>query len=683
MLKRFLVYALVFLLSGLPAYAQRPIGGGSSGGGTSFNGVLLDAAAGDPVTDTTNNAIRVNIVAGAVGGSGGTSSAEDAAAANADLGTPAYSVRNDSVTGATSADGDYQPLKSDSAGRLYVTGTGGTFPVTDNSGSLTVDAPVATPVFVRLSDGTNPISTLEVSLASVPSHAVTNAGTFVVQENGAALTALQLIDNVVGVEDAVAGSAYSGVPLLAVRQDSQTALAADGDFISPTIDSAGGLRVSIVAGAGSGGTAMTDDAAFTAGTTSITPVGAMFDDTSTDSVNENDAGIVRMSANRNMYTTLRDAAGNERGANVNASNELLTSSNTELPSAAAMADDTANPTVPGVAAYMMAFDGTTWDRARLATDQTEDAAAAGGEGGPMVLTVRRDTAASSAGTDGDFATLNTDASGRLWVNCGTGCSGGTQYAEDAAHASGNTGTLALVVRNDAGTALAADGDNIPLMVNSAGALYTAVTGTVTVASHAVTNAGTFVTQENGAALTALQLIDDVVFTDDAAYTPGTSSLAMSGYQVDESSTDSVDEGDAGAARMTLDRLAYAAVGATASRAQSLNECTIVSAASTNSTNCKNAAGNFYGIDLINTTTTVYYLRMYNTSSAPTCSSATGFIRSIPIPPAAAAGGAGGVVRVLPVGVGYDTGISFCLTGGSSSTDNTSAATGIFGTILYK
>lgn len=53
--------------------------------------------------------------------------------------------------------------------------------ITDNSGSLTVDAPVGTPVYVRLSDGTSAISTLPVSLASVPSHAVTNAGTFAVQ----------------------------------------------------------------------------------------------------------------------------------------------------------------------------------------------------------------------------------------------------------------------------------------------------------------------------------------------------------------------------------------------------------------------------------------------------------------------------------------------------------------------
>ena len=67
--------------------------------------------------------------------------------------------------------------------------------INDSGNSITVDAPVGTPVFVRLSDGSSAIATLPVSLASVPSHAVTNAGTFAVQVDGAALTALQLIDN--------------------------------------------------------------------------------------------------------------------------------------------------------------------------------------------------------------------------------------------------------------------------------------------------------------------------------------------------------------------------------------------------------------------------------------------------------------------------------------------------------
>lgn len=107
---------------------------------------------------------------------------------------------------------------------------------------------------------------------------------------------------------------------------------------------------------------------------------------------------------------------------------------------------------------------------------------------------------------------------------------------------------------------------------------------------------------------------------------------------------------------------------------------LTSAASTNSTNVKASAGNIYLIRAINTTATLYYLRMYNASSAPTCSSATNFIETIPIP--ASTTGAG-VVSPIVVGQGYTTGISFCLTGGGSSTDNTNAATGVYLTILYK
>lgn len=66
----------------------------------------------------------------------------------------------------------------------------------------------------------------------------------------------------------------------------------------------------------------TDDAAFTPATDKVAMVGATFDDVAPDSVNEGDAGALRMSANRNLYTTIRDAAGNERGLNVDANGEI-------------------------------------------------------------------------------------------------------------------------------------------------------------------------------------------------------------------------------------------------------------------------------------------------------------------------------------------------------------------------
>src|SRR4051812_6907917 len=77
-----------------------------------------------------------------------------------------------------------------------------------------------------------------------------------------------------------------------------------------------------------------------------------------------------------------------------------------------------------------------------ATDlgKAEDAAHTSGDVGVAALTKRTDTAASSAGTDGDYATLNTTAAGKLWI---AGAS-----AEDAAHTDADLGLAALTRRID-------------------------------------------------------------------------------------------------------------------------------------------------------------------------------------------------------------------------------------------
>jgi hypothetical protein len=111
---------------------------------------------------------------------------------------------------------------------------------------------------------------------------------------------------------------------------------------------------------------------------------------------------------------------------------------------------------------------------------------------------------------------------------------------------------------------------------------------------------------------------------------------------------------------------------------------LTSAASTNSTTANAAASRLMSMSLENTTTTVYYMRFYNAASAPTCSSATNFVRTYPVPPASAAGGVGGTnLNFGPTGVAFSTGLSFCLTGGGSSTDNTNAATGVYINLDYK
>lgn len=109
-------------------------------------------------------------------------------------------------------------------------------------------------------------------------------------------------------------------------------------------------------------------------------------------------------------------------------------------------------------------------------------------------------------------------------------------------------------------------------------------------------------------------------------------------------------------------------------------CYVTTAATTNATNCKAGPGSVQFIRGINTTATLYYLRMYNLAAAPTCSSATGFIESIPIP--ANVAGAG-MVSPMPTGQRYSTGIGFCITDSGASTGNGAAATGVYVTILYK
>jgi hypothetical protein len=123
------------------------------------------------------------------------------------------------------------------------------------------------------------------------------------------------------------------------------------------------------------------------------------------------------------------------------------------------------------------------------------------------------------------------------------------------------GNIVAAVRRDADTTLVDTTNEVaPLQVDARGALKveafsgeTLPVSLATVPSHAVTNAGTFAVQVDGNALTALQLIDDTVFVDDAAFTPATSKVNSVGFLADSTSTDSVDEGDIGAARMTLDR----------------------------------------------------------------------------------------------------------------------------------
>jgi hypothetical protein len=115
----------------------------------------------------------------------------------------------------------------------------------------------------------------------------------------------------------------------------------------------------------------------------------------------------------------------------------------------------------------------------------------------------------------------------LSVVPGTGATALGKAVDSAAGAT-DTGVALLFVRDDALSALTpAEGDYVPGRVNANGAIHTHI------ASGGIAG-----------------------IADDAAFTPGTSEVLPIGLQADETAPDSVNEGDIGCPRMSLDRKQY-------------------------------------------------------------------------------------------------------------------------------
>lgn len=222
-------------------------------------------------------------------------------------------------------------------------------------------------------------------------------------------------------------------------------------------------------------------------------------------------------------------------------------------------------------------------------------------------------------------------------------------SEDAAHASGDAGIMALAVRNDTAGALSGtDGDYTPLQTDSA--------GNVRVAIAAATNSATRI--------------------DDAAFTPATHYAAViAGI----STTDSVDSGDAGAIRMTTDRKLFvtpvpnAEEGCSIYKSLDLDE---------SEEQVKATAGVVYGFIWGNRATAIRYLKFYNDTAANVIVGTTVPDITIALPANASDAVAG--VAMLPVGIKFSTAITIAATTGFADNDTGSPGTNdIIVTILYK
>lgn len=314
---------------------------------------------------------------------------------------------------------------------------------------------------------------------------------------------------------------------------------------------------------------------------------------------------------------------------------------TELPAAAALADNMANPTTPLVGACLAVWDGGFWDR--LPGNSTDGALVNLGTNNDVTVTSGNITVSGTATVSGTVAATQ---SGTWTLGANSGVDIGDITINNASGAS-------AVNIQDGGNTITVDGT-------------VAVSGTVTIAG-AVTNAGTFATQVDGAALTALQLIDNPVLVDDAAFTPATSSVMMAGFQADEASTDSVDEGDAGAARMTLDRKQI--VTLQPHTAGGLTPYKLVSAATTNATVVKASAGQLYEIFVSSVNAAVRYLKLYDKATSPTIGTDTP-IWTLAIPGNTAGAG---FAKTIPNGLTFTAGISFGLTTEATDAGTTAVA----------
>lgn len=257
-----------------------------------------------------------------------------------------------------------------------------------------------------------------------------------------------------------------------------------------------------------------DDAAFAVAVDSVLPMGALADEAGTDSVDEGDVGIPRMTLDRKLLVRVVGATDSSRLA-VNASGEV------------SVAYGSGSFVVTGT---VSAVQSGTWNVNARTNDSAGTAIGSTVVGGKTGLNqyVINGAAADAVNIQDGGNTITVDGT-VIVTNADLTTIAGAVRAEDTSSSSGHTGIGALVIQTATPINTAAEGDYSFLQM-SAGRLWVDGSGvTLTVASHAVTNAGTFVVQVDGAALTSLQLIDDIVVAQGTAL--GSTKIALMGGSV--------------------------------------------------------------------------------------------------------------------------------------------------------
>ena len=134
-----------------------------------------------------------------------------------------------------------------------------------------------------------------------------------------------------------------------------------------------------------------------------------------------------------------------------------------------------------IAAYLTSAAGTLLTHTTLAgkerldvmspSEFAEDSAHTTGDYGTFALAVRNDTPGSLVDTDGDYAPLQVDSTGRLRVLADLTAAFDFVYPEDSAHVNADPAAAILAVRKDAlSTNVSTDGDYANLLQWAEGSL---------------------------------------------------------------------------------------------------------------------------------------------------------------------------------------------------------------------
>lgn len=181
--------------------------------------------------------------------------------------------------------------------------------------------------------------------------------------------------------------------------------------------------------------------------------------------------------------------------------------------------------------------GTTVQRVTVATDDTV---------ATDLTAIKNATQVIDDWDESDRAKVNPIV-GQAGVAAGAGAVGVT--VQRTTLASDDPAVTALQIIDDWD-----ESDRAKVNIISGQAGVAANTGTISATTQRVTIAtDDTIATDTAAIKTSVQLLDDVIFADDAAFTPATSKVAAVGMMADETATDSVNEDDIGIPRITLDR----------------------------------------------------------------------------------------------------------------------------------